>query len=134
MPKAHEPTRELRAKVSQMVMAGYTQKKIAQELGLECMKTLRKHYRTELDTQHGVMLQDLIEVRNNLFEQAKYGKNPIPAIYVMKAFCDRFDNPVKEEKEVATQQQFGKIEIEVLPGKAPSVNGAHGDKDDEVQH
>lgn len=116
-----------------MVMAGYPNKKIMEELGLSCPKTLRKHYEVELNTQHDEMLQDLIQVRENLFAQAKHGKNPIAAIYVMKAFCDRFDGPVKEDKEIVQQQQFGRIEIEVMPGKtAPQVPKTSDDAEEKT--
>jgi len=45
----HEPTPELRELVISHSRVGTPQKIIMQMLGIECPKTLRKHYREELD-------------------------------------------------------------------------------------
>ena len=49
MRKSHEPTTETRSNVKALASVGTTQEHIAIYLGID-VKTLRKHYRRELDT------------------------------------------------------------------------------------
>ena len=49
MRKSHEPTAETRSNVKALASVGTTQEHIAIYLGID-VKTLRKHYRRELDT------------------------------------------------------------------------------------
>lgn len=49
MRKSHEPTAETRSNVKALASVGTTQEHIAIYLGVD-VKTLRKHYRRELDT------------------------------------------------------------------------------------
>ena len=49
MRKSHEPTAETRSNVKALASVGTTQEHIAIYLDID-VKTLRKHYRRELDT------------------------------------------------------------------------------------
>jgi hypothetical protein len=78
--KAFEPAVDERRLVKVMSACGIRQEDIATEVGLRSPKTLRKHFREELD--HGRIGAD-IKVGKTLFEMATSGKRPAATIYYM---------------------------------------------------
>ena len=69
MTKRHKPTDRMRGLTEGMTLAGISQEKIAQLLELDA-KTLRKHYRRELDCAGAFRLGD---VALNIFKIASTG-------------------------------------------------------------
>lgn len=65
----HAPTDEQRKKVAAMYSVGITQDDLAQFLGID-LKTLRKHYRKELDT---ALIKANAAIGGALFAKAKSG-------------------------------------------------------------
>ena len=80
MRKSHEPTAETRSNVKALASVGTTQKHIAIYLDID-VKTLRKHYRKELDTSLIVANQ---KVALSLFKQATDGNNVTAQIFWLK--------------------------------------------------
>ena len=77
---AHEPTKASRAEVLALVGFGIQQEDIAKYIGINA-KTLRKHYRDELD--QGVIKANA-SVAKSLFNQATSGKSTAAAIFWLK--------------------------------------------------
>ena len=77
----HEPTAKQRETVSIMTAAGITQEKVARCIGID-LKTLRKHYREELDTAAEIANA---EVARSLYEQAVVDRSTSAAIWWTKA-------------------------------------------------
>lgn len=69
MTKRHEPNERTRGQVEGMALAGIPQDKIAEAVGLD-PKSLRKHYRGELDCAMALRLGN---VARNLFKIASTG-------------------------------------------------------------
>jgi hypothetical protein len=79
MPRpAFKPTTEFRALVKSMAAVGIPHEDIAREVGIRSPKTLRKHYREELD--RGATQADY-SVGKKLYEMAASGKNLGATIY-----------------------------------------------------
>jgi hypothetical protein len=76
--KAFKPTEAQRYMVKVLSSCGIRQEDIATKVGLRSPKTLRKHFREELD--QGRIGAD-IKVGKTLFEMATSGKRPSATIY-----------------------------------------------------
>ena len=76
----HKPTQATRNQVSTMVMAGITQIIISDVLDID-VKTLRKHYRKELDTAKAKVITT---VANKLYEQCVTAGNVSAMIFFLK--------------------------------------------------
>jgi DNA-binding XRE family transcriptional regulator len=76
-----EPTEEERRLVRALSGFGITQDDIAKHVGIDA-KTLRKHYRDELDRGS---IEATAKVAQSLFQMATTGKNVAAAIFWMKA-------------------------------------------------
>jgi hypothetical protein len=74
-------TEERRRTVRSMAGYGMTQQDIATSLGLRSTKTLRKHFRKELD---GGMVDAKAQVLQTLYHMAKSGKHPAATIFWVK--------------------------------------------------
>lgn len=113
----YEPTDKDRRVVVSMVAAGIEQREIARALGITA-PTLRRHFRTELDTGESLMLA---EVTRSLFDMATGAKGPpnvTAAIFIMKArggWSDQGENAKLGKKE--QQQQEAKEATENGPYK-----------------
>ncbi|HTB11904.1 MAG TPA: hypothetical protein VK752_10045 [Bryobacteraceae bacterium] len=78
--KAFEPAADERRVVKVMSACGIRQEDIATEVGLRSPKTLRKHFREELD--RGRIGAD-IEVGKTLYKMAISGRRPAATIYYL---------------------------------------------------
>jgi hypothetical protein len=76
----HEPTATTRATVSALTGSGHSQKSIAGILGID-LKTLRKHYREELNEGGDAANA---RVAMTLFRMATTGENVAATIYWLK--------------------------------------------------
>lgn len=81
MNPPHNPTEEQRKTVEAMCGYGIPEVDIARVLGID-PKTLRKHYRKELDT---AFVHANARVAQSLFQQATSGNNVTAAIFWLKA-------------------------------------------------
>src|SRR4051812_38977247 len=81
MPGPAEPTEEQRRQVRAMSGFGIPQEQIATHLEMDA-KTLRKHFRQELDRG---MVEANVKVAQSPFQLATGGKNVAAAIFWMKA-------------------------------------------------
>lgn len=79
--KAFTPSQEQRHLVEVLSSYGIWQEDIATEVGLRSAKTLRKHFRDELD--HGRIGTE-IKVRRTYFRMAESGKHPYTTIQWIK--------------------------------------------------
>ena len=79
--RRYEPTPEQRRTVKTMAGFGIPHTDIAPFLGIDT-KTLRKHFREELDRG---MTEANAKVAQSLFQMATQGKNVAAAIFWMKA-------------------------------------------------
>ncbi len=105
MPAEHKPNEKDRAMVEKMASFGIPQEDIAQVLGIES-KTLRKHYRHELDTAKTLKT---LKVAQSLFDQAT-GAGPgavTAAIFWLKTQAGW-----REKQEVELQ---GDLNVVALP-------------------
>ena len=114
------PNQKVAGKVEGLSAAGFNQKAIADYLQID-VKTLRKHYRDELDV---AMMDRTIKVAERLYEMAldPHNKNPAPLIFWLK--CQSRGGWIEsgESLEELKEKGIGKIQIEVL---------GSSDKDDE---
>jgi hypothetical protein len=97
MPKtkpSHEPTKAMRDTVSLHAMVGTPQILIAQVLGID-VKTLRKHYRDELDL---ALVKANATIGGSLFNKAK-GGDTAAQIFWLKTRAG-FKEKAEEDKEV----------------------------------
>jgi hypothetical protein len=79
--RRHQPTEQQRSQATLLSSYGIPQEQIATMLRLDA-KTLRKHYRRELDVG---MTEANTEVAKSLFHMATKGQVPSAAIFWMKA-------------------------------------------------
>lgn len=84
--KAFKPTKAQKHLVKVMSCYSIRQEDIATEVGLRSPKTLRKHFREELD--RGRIGAD-IEVGKTLFRMAASGKRPSATIYYLNRQASR---------------------------------------------
>lgn len=80
MRKPHEPTPEQRKLVSALASYGVTQKDICEQVEID-LKTLRKHYRKELNNS---MVMANAKVAESLFKMATQKMNVAAAIFWAK--------------------------------------------------
>jgi hypothetical protein len=105
---ALKPTDEQRHVVKVMSSYGIRQEDIAIEVGVRSPKTLRKHFREELD--RGRIGAD-IEVGKTLFKMAASGRRPAATIYYLNRQASRrarltpVTNPVAVPDFVVTREQ-----------------------------
>jgi hypothetical protein len=96
----HSPTDEARRQVEAMAGYGVPQEDIALVIGVDA-KTLRLHYRAELDTG---AIKANAQVAQTLFKQATTG-NTAAAIFWLKARAGwREKHEVEHSGEIATTQ------------------------------
>lgn len=88
----HVPTEESRAKVADFTCAGFTQDDIAQYFGIDD-KTLRKHYRDELDKAKLEMIRGLSQ---NAYQMALGGSEKMTEFLLRTQ--GRYTNYKREEK------------------------------------
>ena len=81
MPALFDPKEEERSLVRALSGLGVPQEDIATHLEIDA-KTLRKHFRRELDRG---MVEANVKVAQSLFQMATQGKNVAAAIFWMKA-------------------------------------------------
>ena len=82
MPRpAFVPTPEQRKTVRSMAAMGMPQNEIAACIGLRSPKTLRRHFRNELDT---AAIEANVRIARSLYEMATAGKNTAAAIFWLK--------------------------------------------------
>ncbi len=96
---AHKPTETTRAEVQALSGFGVREDEIAAYVGISA-PTLRRHYRTELDTGH---VRANVAVARSLFKQATEG-NVAAAIFWMKARAGW-----REKHEVDINHPGGKL-------------------------
>jgi hypothetical protein len=87
-----KPTEDDRARVARMSSMGFRQEEIAKVFGIS-PKTLRKHYRQELDAS---AIEANFQVTETLFKMATSGTNTAASIFWVKTRCNpRLDPPPK---------------------------------------
>jgi DNA-binding XRE family transcriptional regulator len=86
------PTDDDRTKVSRMSSMGVTQEQIAKVFGIS-PKTLRKHYRQELDAS---AIEANFQVAETLFKMATSGTNTAASIFWVKTRCSPRPDPPPE--------------------------------------
>jgi hypothetical protein len=84
-----KPTEEDRRKVSRMSSMGFLQEQIAKVFGI-APKTLRKHYRQELDAS---AIEANFQVTETLFKMATSGTNTAASIFWVKTRCSLRTGP-----------------------------------------
>ena len=72
-PRKFQPTDELRERVKTLAGCGMRQREICQLIGLRSRKTLRKHFRKELELGP---VEALVSVKRTAFRLATSGRNP----------------------------------------------------------
>lgn len=118
MPAKHEPTDETRAQVKALAGFGIREDEIAKYVGI-APKTLRKHYRHELDV--GVT-QANINIAQSLYQQAMNGSTSA-AIFWLKARAGW-----REKQEIEhTGRDGGPIEVSDAKARLASKLSADGD-------
>ncbi len=84
-----KPTDDDRVKVARMSSMGVPQEQIAKVFGIS-PKTLRKHYRQELDTS---AIEANLQVTETLFKMATSGTNTAASIFWVKTRCGHQPTP-----------------------------------------
>ena len=107
----HQPTAELRAKVTAMAVAGCSQQLISDIIGIN-RDTLRKHYREELDSALGE-LQALAGA--SLVRLIKQGSFPATAM-VLKRFNPAWQETKNLNVNVKSIHQMNETELVDLLG------------------
>jgi predicted transcriptional regulator len=108
-------TEKLSEKVKMLASVGVRQEEIAKVLDIT-PKTLRKHFRRELDTG---AIEANAEVAQTLYRMATSGTHPAASIFWVKARCGWRENaPVEEKKQPKTPETSGRPG---LPGFAVNL-------------
>lgn len=109
------PNQKVAGKVEGLSAAGFNQKAIADYLQID-VKTLRKHYRHELDV---AMMERTMIVAEALFKQATDPVKPSTTAAIFWLKCQSRGGWVEanEELEELKNKGVGKIQIEVLGSK-----------------
>jgi len=76
-----KPTDEQRRLVISLSACGVLQEQIARRLGIRSVKTLRKHFREELDRG---TLDANTNVAQTLYKMAKSGRHPVATMFWLK--------------------------------------------------
>ena len=76
-----EPTQKQRELVRSLIAYGFSQDKIAREIGIRSAKTLRKYFRAELDLGE---LEANATVANAAYKMATSGRHPVMTMFWMK--------------------------------------------------
>jgi hypothetical protein len=87
------PTEEQRRKVKALSACGTPHEKIAQAVGIHSPKTLRKHYRDELDRG---ALEANAKVASTLFQMATSGECPAATMFWLKCRAGWTDRPTSD--------------------------------------
>ena len=93
------PTEERRRTVKSMSGYGITQPEIATVLGLRSEKTLRKHFRAELDRG---AIDAKTQILQTLYQMAISGKHVAATIFLAKTRCGLREIQVVETRPAAT--------------------------------
>jgi len=112
----HKPTTENRAKVAALSSFGITQLKICAYLGIS-EPTLRKYYGPELINAR---IDKIVQVANALYHNAVSNNNVTAQIFFLKTQGEWRET---NRDETAEKPDIGKIQIEVLNGKAEVKDG-----------
>lgn len=91
------PTEEQRRKVKALSACGTPHDKIAEMLGIRSPKTLRKHYRSELDLG---ALEANAKVASTLFQMATSGEHPTASMFWLKCRAGWTDRPAADMNNV----------------------------------
>ena len=108
MRKSHKPTAETRSNVKALASVGTTQEHIAIYLGID-VKTLRKHYRRELDTS---LIIANSNVAKSLYKNANDG-NVTAQIFWLKTKGGWSERKAQLEAELL-QLEIDRIKSEKL--------------------
>jgi hypothetical protein len=92
------PTPEQRQLIRSLSAYGFPQEQIARRIGIRSVKTLRKHFREELD--RGI-LEANSHVAQTLYKMATSGKDPIATLFWLKARAGWKERPSFESQPVA---------------------------------
>lgn len=94
MTAPHEPTDEMREKVSEFTSFGITQEEIAEHFKID-LKTLRKHYRDELDN---AQRDANAKVARVLFEKCVVDKDTASVFFWLKTRAKWRETDKKDDK------------------------------------
>lgn len=123
--RRYEPTPEQRRTVRTMAGFGIPQPEVAGFLGID-MKTLRKHFREELD--RGVVEANA-KVAQSLFQMATQGKNVAAAIFWLKiraGWRERVEiQPILGDASTMTDAELEAIARGDVPGQRSTRSIAH---------
>lgn len=106
------PNQKVAGKVEALSAAGFNQKSICDYLNMD-VKTLRKHYRHELDV---AMMERTMCVAEALFKQATDAHKPSVTAQIFWLKCQSRGGWIEsgEELEELKSKTVGKVQIEVL--------------------
>lgn len=109
------PNQKVAGKVEALSAAGFNQKTICDYLQID-QKTLRKHYRHELDV---AMMDRTITVAEALFKQATDAHKPSVTAQIFWLKCQSRGGWIEsgEELEELKKKDISKVQIEVLPAR-----------------
>ena len=97
--KAFTPSEDQRHLVKVLSSYCVKQEDIAREVGLRSPKTLRKHFREDLDRGR---IEAIIRVRKTLLEMATSGKHPSATIHWLNRQAGGQSRPTRETRPAAT--------------------------------
>jgi len=98
MPRpAIKPSDEQRRLVRSLSAFGVLQEQIAKRVGIRSAKTLRKHYREELDRG---ALEANTNVAQTLYKMATSGNNPAATFFWLKCRAGWKERPVVEQASI----------------------------------
>lgn len=103
--KLHAPTRTSKAEVRALAQFGVIESEIAKYIGIDA-KTLRKHYREELDKAH---IKANVKVANSLFTCATKKENVSAQIFWLKV---RAGWSEKHQEDILLERKLKKLQIE----------------------
>jgi len=91
MPRPRfQPSEDQRQFVKSLAAFGVLQEQIARRLGIRSLKTLRRHFRKELDWG---ALEANLNVTKTLYKMATSGEHPGASMFWMKSRCGWNDRP-----------------------------------------
>ncbi len=104
-PEGHLPTLETRAKVIGFSCAGFTQTQIADYLDIDD-KTLRRHYRDELDK---AKMDKTVALSDNLYQDAINGDKASREFWLKCQAKWAYAKPPEDDKKSATEALLEKL-------------------------